>query len=85
MEAGLAAHAAAVAAEAVHVGVVGVLGAHPSHSWIERVLLVDVIVISFSKDGEWINFRRALRPNAKAVHARVSDCNHIMSKNLVKP
>lgn len=52
MQAGLAAHAAAVAAEAVHVGVVGVLGVHPSRSGIERVLLVNVIVIPFSKNME---------------------------------
>lgn len=47
MKAVLAAHATAVAAEALHVGVVGVLGAYPPHPWVERVLLVDVVIISF--------------------------------------
>lgn len=47
MEAILAAHAATVAAEAVHIGVVGVLGAYPPHSRVERVFLVDVVIISF--------------------------------------
>lgn len=47
MEAILAAHAAAVAAEAVHVGEVGVLRAYPSRPRVEWVLLVDVVVISF--------------------------------------
>lgn len=47
MEAVLAAHAAAVAAEAVHVGEVGVLRARPPRPRVERVLLIDVVVISF--------------------------------------
>lgn len=47
MEAVLAAHAAAVAAEAVHVGEVGVLRAYPPRPRVERVLLIDVVVISF--------------------------------------
>lgn len=50
VEAVLAAHAAAVAAEAVHVGEVGVLGADPPRPGVERVLLVDVVVVSFSED-----------------------------------
>lgn len=50
MEAVLAAHAAAVAAEAVHVGEGGVLGADPPRLGVERVLLVDVVVVSFSAD-----------------------------------
>lgn len=50
MEAVLAAHAAAVAAEAVHVGEVGVLGADPPR--VERILLVDVVVVSFSAEVE---------------------------------
>lgn len=52
MEAVLAAHAAAVAAEAVHVGEVGVLGAHPPRPGVERILLVHVIVVSFSAEVE---------------------------------
>lgn len=47
VQAALAAHAAAVAAEAVHVGEVGVLGADPPGPRVERILLVDVVVISF--------------------------------------
>lgn len=50
MEAALAALAAAVAAEAVHVGEVGVLGAHPPGPGVERILLVDVVVVSFPAD-----------------------------------
>lgn len=46
MEAVLAAHAAAVAAEAVHVGEGGVLRARPPRPRVERVLLIDVVVIS---------------------------------------
>ncbi len=49
MEAALAAHAAAVAAEAVHVGDVGVLRAYPPRPWIEGILLVDVVILSFSR------------------------------------
>lgn len=45
MQAALAAYAAAVAAEAVHVGVVGVRGGYPPRPGVERVLLVDVVVI----------------------------------------
>lgn len=45
MQAVLAAHAAAVAAEAVHVGVVGVLRSYPPRPGVERVLLVDVVVV----------------------------------------
>lgn len=48
----LAAHAAAVAAEAVHVGVVGVLRAYPPRSRVEWVLLVYVVVIPFPGSGE---------------------------------
>lgn len=51
MEAVLAAHAAAVAAEAVHVGEVGVLGAHPPRPGVERILLVHVVVVSFSAEA----------------------------------
>lgn len=47
LEAALAAHAAAVAAEALHVGEGGVLGARPPGPGVERILLVDVVVISF--------------------------------------
>lgn len=46
VEAGLAAHAAAVAAEAVHVGEVGVLSGDPPDPRVERILLVNVVVIS---------------------------------------
>lgn len=49
MQAVLAAHAAAVAAEALHVGVVGVLGAYPPRPRVERVLFIYVVVISFSR------------------------------------
>lgn len=52
MEAALAAHAAAVAAEAVHVGVVRVRGAHPPPPGVEGVLLVDVVVVLFPA-GRW--------------------------------
>lgn len=45
VEAGLAAHAAAVAAEAVHVGEVGVLSGYPPDPRVERILLVNVVVI----------------------------------------
>lgn len=45
VEAGLAAHAAAVAAEAVHVGEVGVLSGDPPDPRVERILLVNVVVI----------------------------------------
>lgn len=48
VEAVLAAHAAAVAAEAVHVGEVGVLGAEPPGPGVEGILLVHVVVVSFS-------------------------------------
>lgn len=48
VQAALAAYTAAVAAEAVQVSVVGVLRAYPPGPWIERVLLIYVIVISFS-------------------------------------
>lgn len=51
MEAVLAAHAAAVAAEAVHVGEVGVRRGYPPRPRVERVLLVDVVVISFPGGG----------------------------------
>lgn len=47
MQAALAAHAAAVAAETVHVGEIGVLGAYPPGPGVEWVLLVDVVIISF--------------------------------------
>lgn len=47
VQAALAAHAAAVAAEAVHVGEVGVLRAYPPRPRVEWILLVDVVVISF--------------------------------------
>lgn len=49
VQAVLAAHAAAVAAEAVHVGMVGVLGAHSPRPRVERVLFIDVVVISLPK------------------------------------
>lgn len=52
MQAALTAHAAAVAAKAVHVGVVGVLRAYPPRSWVERVLLVNVVVIPFPASVE---------------------------------
>lgn len=52
MEAVLAAHAAAVAAEAVHVGEVGVLGAEPPGPGVEGILLVHVVVVSFSAEAE---------------------------------
>lgn len=52
MEAVLAAHAAAVAAEAVHVGDVGVLGAHPPGPGVERILLVYVVVVSLPAEAE---------------------------------
>lgn len=51
VEAALAAHAAAVAAEAVHVGEVGVLRGYPPRPRVERILLVDVVVISFPGGG----------------------------------
>lgn len=47
MEAILAAHAAAVAAEAVHVGEVGVLRAYPPCPGVEWILVIDVVVVSF--------------------------------------
>lgn len=50
VEAALAAHAAAVAAEAVHVGEVGVLRAYPPRPRVEWILLVDVVIISFSRE-----------------------------------
>lgn len=52
LQAALAAHAAAVAAEAVHVGVVGVLRAGPPRPRVERVLLVNVVVILFPIEGK---------------------------------
>lgn len=48
VQAVLAAQTAAVAAEAVQVSVGGVLRAYPPGPWIERVLLIYVIIISFS-------------------------------------
>lgn len=51
MEAVLTAHAAAVTAEAVHVGEVGGLRAHPPCPRVERILLVDVVVVSFPAES----------------------------------
>ena len=52
VDAGLTAHAAAVAAEAVHVGEVGVLSHYPPGPRVEGILLIDVVIISFPKGEE---------------------------------
>ncbi len=48
VQAGVAAHAATVAAEAVHVGLVGMVGRHSPDLRVKRVPVIDVIVISIS-------------------------------------
>ncbi len=48
VQAGVAAHAATVAAEAVHVGLVGMVRRHSPDLRVKRVPVIDVIVISIS-------------------------------------
>lgn len=44
----MAAHAATVAAEAVHVGLVGMMGSYSPDLGVKRVPVINVIVISIS-------------------------------------
>lgn len=74
VQAVLAAHAAAVAAEAVHVVEVGVLRARPPHPWVERVLVVDVVVILFPKHQERRNDRRTGEPRSTLYCSIVRMC-----------
>lgn len=58
MEAALAAHTAAVAAEAVHVGgMVGVVGRHASGLRVKWVLLVYIIIIPLPERRERLEVR----------------------------
>ena len=71
MQAGLAAHAAAVAAEAVDVGPAGVVG-HAARLGVERILLVYVIIVPVPGEGGTRTHTQTHNQwTARGVHLRI--------------